>query len=334
MTKLPLILLPLFLFALAAANATLSVVNLDTGEQLIGEILPQSSPAVVMLRSPLLGELKVPRARVISIRAKDSKPAPVKSNSTPQGKRKEVEELAIYEESIIDTLVNFRAPGYWSGNMRLGINLSQGDRKWEETYVKGKLEIDPKQSANFYRFSGSYTYRQTERANGDEYKSTDKYNAEFIYRRSFFENWFTQNALGYRADRVKKIDREVKVSAGIGYQYKPSNRFKFLLGGGGGVEERDSNFVDSRTDSSPFTNIFQEATWQPFKRTSFVQKFSYYWNPKDSNQFNYVLTSAVRVRFTDLLGFEFSYNKSFDNDLGNSKAKDDAQWRNALVFYF
>jgi hypothetical protein len=106
------------------------------------------------------------------------------------------------------------------------------------------------------------------------------------------------------------------------------------LGGGAGVEELDANFGDSRTDSSPFANIFQEATWRPFKRTSVVQKFSYYWNPKDSNQFNYVLTAAVRVRFTELLGFEFSFNKSFDNDLGNSVAKDDAQWRNALVFYF
>ncbi len=334
MTKLPLILLPLFLFALASANATLSVVDLDTGEQLIGEILPQSSPVVVMLRSPLLGELKVPRARVISIRAKDSKPLLVKPSSAAKGKPKKAEESAINEETLLETLLDLKAPGYWSGNMRLGINLSQGDRKWQETYARGKLEIDPKQSPNFYRFSGSYTYRQTERANGDEYKSTDKYNAEFIYRRSFFENWFTQNALGYRADRVKGIDREVQVSAGIGYQYKPSNRFKFLLGGGAGVEELDANFGDSRADSSPFANIFQEATWRPFKRTSVVQKFSYYWNPKDSNQFNYVLTAAVRVRFTDLLGFEFSYNKSFDNDLGNSEAKDDAQWRNALVFYF
>ncbi len=334
MTKLPLILLPLFLFALASANATLSVVDLDTGEQLIGEILPQSSPVVVMLRSPLLGEFKVPRARVISIRAKDSKPLLVKPSSSAKGIPKKAEESAINKETIIETLLDLKAPDYWSGNMRLGINLSQGDRKWQETYARGKLEIDPKQSPNFYRFSGSYTYRQTERANGDEYKSTDKYNAEFIYRRSFFENWFTQNALGYRADRVKGIDREVQVSAGIGFQYKPSNRFKFLLGGGAGVEELDANFGDSRADSSPFANIFQEATWRPFKRTSVVQKFSYYWNPKDSNQFNYVLTAAVRVRFTDLLGFEFSYNKSFDNDLGNSEAKDDAQWRNALVFYF
>jgi putative salt-induced outer membrane protein YdiY len=334
MTKLPLILLPLFLFALASANATLSVVDLDTGEQLIGEILTQSSTITVVIRSPLLGELKVPRARIISIRAQDSKPPLVKSSFAAKGKPKKAEESAIDEETLLETLLDLKAPGHWSGNMRLGINLSQGDRKWEETYARGKLEIDPKQSPSFYRLSGSYTYRQTERANGDEYKSTDKYNAEFIYRRSFFENWFTQNALGYRADRVKGIDREVQVSAGIGYQYKPSNRFKFLLGGGAGVEELDANFGDSRTDSSPFANIFQEATWRPFKRTSVVQKFSYYWNPKDSNQFNYVLTAAVRVRFTELLGFEFSFNKSFDNDLGNSAAKDDAQWRNALVFYF
>jgi len=334
MTKRPLILLPLFLFALASANATLSVVALDTGEQLIGEILTQSSTITVIIRSPLLGEVKVPRARIISIRAQDSKPPLVKSSFAAKGKPKKAEESAIDEETLLETLLDLKAPGYWSGNMRLGINLSQGDRKWEETYARGKLEIDPKQSPSFYRLSGSYTYRQSERANGDEYKSTDKYNAEFIYRRSFFENWFTQNSLGYRADRVKGIDREVQVSAGIGYQYKPSNRFKFLLGGGAGVEELDANFGDSRADSSPFANIFQEATWRPFKRTSVVQKFSYYWNPKDSNQFNYVLTAAVRVRFTELLGFEFSFNKSFDNDLGNSEAKDDTQWRNALVFYF
>lgn len=334
MTKLSLILLPLFLFALAAAHASLSVVELDTGEQLIGEILPQSSSVVVILRSPLLGELKVPRARVISIRAKDSKPPLVKPSAAAKGKPKKAEESAINEETLLESLLDFKAPSYWSGNMRLGINLSQGDRKWHETYAKGRLEIDPRQSPNFYRFSGAYTYRQTERANGDEYKSTDKYNAEFIYRRSFFESWFTQNALGYRADQIKGIDREVQVSAGIGYEYKPSNRFKCILGGSAGVEEFEANFENARAGLSPVANIFQEATWRPLNRTSVVQKFSYYWNPKDLNQFNYVLTASIRVRLTDLLGFEFSYNKSFDNDLGNSGAKDDAQWRNALVFYF
>jgi hypothetical protein len=42
----------------------------------------------------------------------------------------------------------------------------------------------------------------------------------------------------------------------------------------------------------------------------------------------------VRVRLTDLLGLEFSYNQSYDNDIGNGIPKDDAIWRNALVIYF
>ena len=74
MRKLLLALLPLFISIPASANAALSVVALDTGDQLIGEILPKSSPATLTLRSPLLGEIKVPRARVISIQAKALKP--------------------------------------------------------------------------------------------------------------------------------------------------------------------------------------------------------------------------------------------------------------------
>ena len=340
MKKLPLALLALLVFALASANAARSLITLDTGEQVIGEILPQSSPVAFMLRSALLGEIKVPRARVVSIQAKALKPQPVKSTPVAQAMSKKVDKSVINEEAIvekraiIDTVRDFKAPDDWSGNMRLGINLSQGDRKWVESYARGKLEIDPKQSPHFYRFTGSYTYRQTERSNGEEFKSTDKYDTEFTYRRRFFENCFTQNAFGYRVDQVKGIDREAQASAGIGYQYKPTDRFKFILGGGGGLEEFEADFEDTRKSRSLIANIFQEATWRPFKRTSVIQKFNYYWNPKNSEQFNYLLSVAIRMRLTDLLGFEFSYNKSFDNDIGNRKVRDDAQWRNALVFYF
>ena len=73
---------------------------------------------------------------------------------------------------------------------------------------------------------------------------------------------------------------------------------------------------------------------KPFTRTSFVQKFNYYWEPDYTERYNYVLTAAVRIRLTDLLGFEFSYNRNYDNDIGNGNEKDDAVWRNALIVYF
>lgn len=325
------------LLGLTSIQAATSIVALDSGEQLIGEVLPESTEELLVFNSAVLGEIQLPRKRVLSIQPKapvvSSKPTAVASK--PVAVEPVLDEEAIVEERrIIDTLQSFKAPDDWSGNLRFGINLSRGDRKWAESYAKGKLEIDPKKSSSFYRFTGSYTYRQTERANGTEYKSTDKYDAEFIYRRTFWDDWFLQNALGYRADQIKGIDREAQETVGIGYRYKPSDSFDILFGGGGGVEEFDADFEDTRSGLNPLANVFQEATWRPLKRTTLVQKFNYYWNPENSEQFNYVFTAAVRIRLTDLLGFEFSYNKSFDNDVGNGNAQDDTQWRNALVVYF
>jgi len=351
--------------ALSSAQAAPSIVALDSGEQLIGEVQPQSTDATLIIKSALLGEITLPRARVLSIQAQAPKveaapaapAAPVApvapvavAQSAPAAPAAaaaeaiapaeviataEVITAAVVEElRIIDTLMEFKAPDDWSGNLRIGINLSRGDRQWTETYARGKLEIDPKGSANFYRFTGSYTYRETERNDGTEFKSTDQHDVEFIYRRTFQQNWFIQNAMGYRVDQLKGIQREAQETVGIGYKYKPSDRFELLFGGGGGVEELQVDFEDTREGLNPVGNIFQEATWRPLQRTSLVQKFNYYWNPNDSEQFSYVFTAAVRVRLTDLLGLEFSFNKSFDNDVGNGNAQDDTQWRNALVVYF
>ena len=333
-----------FACALSSAQAAPSIVALDSGEQLIGEVQPQSTDATLIIKSALLGEITLPRARVLSIQAQAPKveaaPAAV-AQSAPAAPAAEAiaaaETIAaaeVEELRIIDTLMEFKAPDDWSGNLRFGINLSRGDRQWTETYARGKLEIDPQGSANFYRFTGSYTYRETERNDGTEFKSTDQHDVEFIYRRTFQQSWFLQNAMGYRVDQLKGIEREAQETVGIGYKYKPSDRFELLFGGGGGVEELQVDFEDTREGLNPVGNIFQEATWRPLQRTSLVQKFNYYWNPKDSEQFSYVFTAAVRVRLTDLLGLEFSFNKSFDNDVGNGNAQDDTQWRNALVVYF
>lgn len=357
--KKPFFCLLLTLGALSPLAATSSLLTLDSGEKIIGELLPASTGETVILRSALLGELHLPRVRVLSIQpaaaketpalakpmaqaapqaaasgASTASSGPAKSDAPVKPEPQEGLRARPEERKIINTLKEFKAPDHWSGNLRFGLNLSKGDRRWAETYAQGQLEIKPKQSLNFYRFNGSYIYRQTERADGSQFKSTDKYDAQFIYRRTFSEHWFVQNSLGGRIDQIKGIEREVQKAIGIGYKYKPSDTFEILLGSGGGVEELQTEYEDTRSGLNPLANVFQEATWRPLKRTSVVQKFNYYWNPENSEQFNYVFTAAIRVRLTELLGFEFSYNKSFDNDVGNGNAQDDTQWRNALVVYF
>jgi putative salt-induced outer membrane protein YdiY len=359
--KVLLVYVSILLLWLSALQAAPSLVELDSGEQIIGEVLSGSDAQTVVLRSSLLGELKVPRAHVTSIQTQtkaaeseapekfqmraqaEGKPGPkeadVKPDERPSAqvstKKAVADAVATAEEQeILDRIKGFKAPDDWSGNVRLGVNLSQGDSKWVQSYAQVKLEIDPKQSQNYYLFTGSYTYRETERTTGVKYKSTDKYDAGFTYRRKYGDEWFVQNALAYRADMLKDIECEAQETVGVGYHYKPSDSFEVIFGGGGGVEQFEGDYEENQEGLSPVANIFQEATWKPLKRTSIVQKFNYYWNPEDSERYNYVFSAAVRVRLTDLLGFEFSFSQSFDNDVGDGSAQDDTQWRNALVVYF
>ncbi|MGJ8651990.1 MAG: DUF481 domain-containing protein [Opitutaceae bacterium] len=334
------------IFVLLGAAISLSgapqIVSLDSGERVVGELLPKSTDTIIYLQSGLLGEISIPRQRVVKI---EHKPQPAVAKAKPKAEPEVVsskpqitlttEEIDhIEERRVIDTLREIKAPETWNGDLRFGLNLSQGDRKWTETYLRGKLEIKHPRSSNYYRFDGSYTYRETERSNGSSYKSTDKYDGSFIYRRTLYDNWFAQNSVGYRVDQIKGIDREVQEAIGVGYNFIPNEEFELLFGGGGGVEDFRAEFEDTREGINPLLNVFQEATWKPWARTSFVQKFNYYWNPEVSEQFNYVMSAAIRFRLTDLVGLEFSYNKNFDNDIGNGNSKDDTQWRNALVVYF
>ncbi|MFQ3225227.1 MAG: hypothetical protein ACI8Z5_001483 [Lentimonas sp.] len=346
----------------SSLSATPQVVLLDSGERLVGEVLPRSDAEFVILRSALLGELSLPRAQIVKIEPKvmlavevavvPKTASPVtaaaqKGNQADQAKQQvntqvaiaekmaEVQEILEEEQPLVEKLMGLRAPEAWNGNVRMGMNISSGDKKWTETALRGNLEIKPKGQPNFYRFTGSYTYRETERSSGDKYKSTDRYDAAFIYRRSFSDdNWFLQNSVSARFDQVKGIDHEVQELIGVGYKYKPSNQFELLFGGSGGLEDYETDGDDSRNGVNQVLNVFQEFTWKPFTRTSFVQKFNYYWEPDYTERYNYVLTAAVRIRLTDLLGFEFSYNQNYDNDIGNGSEKDDAVWRNALIVYF
>jgi hypothetical protein len=345
----------LSLFTLLLSGSLLAasqVVSLSSGERLVGEVMPQSNDQVLVLKSNLLGEMSIQRTQIVAIEPQvipaaklanatnaARQPAEVKKQVGTQvaiaEKMTKVEQALEEEQPLVDKLFTFKAPEAWHGNLRMGMNISSGDKQWTETALRGKLEIKQQGDPNFYRFTGSYTYRETERSNGDTYKSTDRYDGAFIYRRSFAgDNWFIQNSMSTRVDQIKGIDRELQELVGVGYKVKPSNQFELLFGASGGLEEYQTDSENTRNGVNKVLNVFEEFTWKPFTRTSFVQKFNYYWEPDYTERYNYVLTAAVRIRLTDLLGFEFSYNQNYDNDIGNGNEKNDAVWRNALIVYF
>lgn len=354
----------------ADAGTGLQLIEIDSGERLLGEVLPQSTDSMLHIRSGLLGEVALLRSRVVRMEAvspgeaspgpvAEAKPlqapphppakkpspsvaaSPEKSPTAPVKKplpSKKVESPLVSEIpaelGLFDYLTGLRAPDSWSGNFRMGMNISTGDSLWTQTYLRGKLEVRPKGKSSLYRLAGSYLYQENERANGRKIRSQDKYDASFLYRYGFKNKWFVQNALSLRADQKKGIDRDLSDLLGIGYGFRPFEKVEFNVGGAGGVADYQSNKASSRNGRESTLSVFEELVWKPLKRTSLIHRFNYYWNPEDNNQYNYVLKTALRVRVTDLLGFEFSFNKDYDNDTGTGNNKNDTRWLNALILFF
>ncbi|MGB0744312.1 MAG: DUF481 domain-containing protein, partial [Opitutales bacterium] len=315
-----------------------------------------SNEATLILNSPLLGELKLPKGSILTqekFALATPQQAQAESISQVKGEdaiRYSEEEMALLSESsLMDKLVNFNFPDSWNGNVRFGLDLSTGDSKWRQLYSKGSLVIDPLNSPNYYRFAGSYTYRTTDRTStrqvlqGEEtvtetftetVKLTDRFDGNFTYRRDMSGPFFLQNSLGGRVDQVKGINYEIQELVGVGIRFEPTERMELIVGGGGGIEEFNPDFEDTRSGLNPVTNVFQEFTWRIFDKATFAQEFNYFVNPEQNEQYNYVFSAAFRYRLTELLGLEISYDKNYDNDVGNGNLRDDTRWRNAIILYF
>lgn len=345
----------------AEEGTALQWIETDSGERLVGEVLPESNDSMLHFRSGLLGEIVLPRSRVVRMEVVPSDeeprkaavktepvkgaskplPSPKSPSPPPQVKAKAVQKpvpvmaTEVPEEvGLFDYLSGLRAPDSWSGNFRMGMNISTGDSLWTQTYLRGKLEIRHKGKPSLYRLTGSYVYQENERSNGQKFRSQDKYDASFLYRYKFKNKWFIQNTVALRADQKKGIDRDLSNLLGFGYSFRPFKRVEFNVGGAGGVADYQSNSGSNRNGGKSTVSVFEELVWKPLKRTSLIHRFNYFWNPEDNNQYNFVMKTALRVRMTDLLGFEFSYNKNYDNDTGAGNNKNDIRWLNSLIFYF
>ncbi|NCG08673.1 MAG: DUF481 domain-containing protein [Verrucomicrobia bacterium] len=329
-------------------------VRLKSGERLLGEVLPASNEQTLHLRSKILGDLKLPRNSVASIKelpgsnppatpkpavalvpTPKQPPAPAKPAPASKPTVAEAESEALVPKHILKYMKEFKTPPSWKGNLRLGLNINAGSSDWTERYARGQLSIQPKGSKHFYRFGGSYSFRENEYANGSTRVTSDKYDLSGLYRRSFSKGWFVQNALANRVDNIKGIDRETKFSLGAGYKFKAfKDKIEINVGSGIGLEDyQASKASDLRNGQNYIGNIFQELTWKITKRATFSQKFNYFRNMSDAELYDYNFSAAFRTRLTDVFGLEFSYRKDYDSEVGG-KEKDDTQWRSAFVIYF
>lgn len=327
-------------------------VHLSSGEILIGQVIDDPNTDELIVQSELFGLLQIPRRSVELVEAVPMPEIEIAEVEVAEGASEaelpdhEQGYLDRYEggnpivntlakaDAILDSVRTIQSPDTWSGQFRLGVNLSQGDSKWTESFLSARLEISPEDSPNFFRLNGAYVYRETETASGVTVKSTDKYDATFTYRRYLHPNWFAQNSLGWRVDQIAGIDRELQALVGAGFHIKIDEKFEFLLGAGGGLEELDTVNDTNQAGYNNVLNTFQEMEWELTDEIDLTQSFTYFMNPDENEDYNYTLKAGIRYRFSDLLGLEFSYSRDYENDTGSGESQVDEQVRNSIVVIF
>lgn len=354
--KFKLILVYLLIAPFLFSTDTLRLV-LNSGEILIGESKSHTSDDHFLIRSDMLGEISLPKEKVKSytvfkneaIEASsnpskatvESKQTSEKQSGSLLTKIKEVEsESKSVSESksksegiskLYSKVQSLSTPKSWGGNLRIGMNLSFGDREYTHTYLRGNLKIQEKDSPHLFQLSGEYNYRETEQNNGSQYISEDRYNLNFTYRWFFSETWFFQNVSSYRTDKLKGINSELQNVLGLGYRKKFYDTLELLIGSGIGFQDR--SIVGLSGETSSIVSVFQELNWKPVERIKLKQTLSFSQNPNDLDTYNYEFILGFNYRLTDLLGFEMRYLMDFDNGI-TENVKEDSRFQNALIFYF
>ena len=338
-----------FLSVLSAlcSNETVRI-TLDSGEIFIGEQFVSESSDITVIKHELLGVLKFPTEAILevdpmfdqeepAVTAEEPKILDEKLNET-QTVSQEAQKPAEVSETaealdIIEVINRWQAPKSWSGNLKIGIIQSAGDRKYVQTYMRGLLRIQKEASPNSFQLKGEYIYQETERTDGDKYISSDRFYTDFTYRRLFSSHWFFQNLTTLRRDVIKGIEQELQNLSGVGYRKKLGEKVELLIGSGLGFQNKSLNSVLVEDQNDWVVNVFQELNWTPKDRMRLSQKMNYFRNPNTINIYNYDFTLSFNYRLTDLLGLEMRYTKDYDNGI-DDKYGDNTRFQNALTIYF
>ena len=316
---------------------------LNSGEIVIGESESLITEDYYLINSDILGEISILKDKVQSYtvlkRIENEEPGKdelaEESQNQSFDQSLEVKEVEISKTQLISEIYDkvklIDAPKSWNGNLKVGMNLSFGDREYTHTYLRGNVNVQQEGSPHLFQLSGEYNFRETEQGDEIQNVSEDRQLVNFIYRWFFSERWFFQNATSYRADKLKGINNEFQNILRYGYRATFFDDLELLIGSGFGFQDR---IIEGLSKESPFIlNLFQELHWKPTQRVEFKQTLNFFQNPEEMDIYNYKITLGVNYRFTDLLGFEMRYFMDFDSGI-TENIKKDTRFENALIFYF
>jgi putative salt-induced outer membrane protein YdiY len=321
---------PLFLLLLAvvwmrpaASAATPVVVQLRNGDRLTGELLAQETNHIV-LQTGWAGVMSVPIDLIGGLRTTsgaDLLPPPAKP---PEAKP--VAKLPA------KPAVPAAPPSRWRNNFQLGINFNSGARDQELFYTRIKssythpyLYQPTKSFRSILDFSADY-------GETDDKRSANKMNGSWKADFDIGDRTYCYNEIRGGYDEVRKIDGQYGFGPGLGYHLIRTP--KFALNVEGGLDYQYQDRSDGVEVEDTYYRAGQDLTWKITPRLSFIEKFDFYLNSSDSENFRFRLDATASYKLVENLSLNLSVLNLYDTDPAPKVDKNELQVRSTVGIAF
>ncbi len=335
-------------------------VRFGDGDRLSGTIIRETETQV-FFRSPVLGEIVLPKAEVTIVRRSRPLEVPVEAlvgiapmdeegdaarppgknagKASPQKPAPAPDNEAARIAEVVDA-APAREP--WKGKLEFGLRQQQGRRDTFSFDVR----------ANARRNLGDNELLAKARAlygEQDSQVNNNRYDASFQWRRELGERTFAQSLTSYFQDELKDITWNIEQNFGAGYKLFNTEGHVVNVGAGLTGQYREADF--SGSGFYTLVEVFQDYTYRINKRLTIRQDSQVQYSPDGETRFlsvrsqpsnavdeadNYRLrfNTVLQGKITNQLSMNLRFEFEYDNAIRPQSARTDQRIISSIGYAF
>jgi len=326
MNKLSSLTLCLAIAVLSSLRLSADVVVLKNGDTLSGTVLEESATSVV-LQSPVLGELILPKGEVASVTRKGEDAV---EEETAEETVEPAEHQPGITERVWEEITSTLFPEGFTGEILIAYDYSESSDIQSGT----KLGLKGTYEQGKHTLSGDifYAYTRKKDAGGNVSKPTDRYGFNAAYEYDIQEPYFLRASDNFVIDRVKKLDPQNDLNLLAGWRAIDEEKMSLDLAAGPGVRYQKTSSSSGQWD--PLITFNQSAFYQLNSSVRFDELINYSVDPTDTGSYSLLFEVAAAIRLTNFAEPKIIYRNSYDSTVGAGGIKREQSLLVALAVPF
>jgi len=320
-------------FCVSAATTNV-VLWLNNGDRITGTLVSADTNQLVVATS-WMPALPVPLAAITNREFRSDEPANAvaaapTSTPVPVVTNRVVAKAKAAATSPEKTPA--KIPKRWKTDLTLGLDLQSGAKERELYYGRFKFVYTlPYKTAPQKSFRTLLDYA-VDYGQTDGVESANRMFGSAKADFDFATHAYIYNIGGAGYDLVRKIDFQTEVGPGVGYHLFRQPTFRMDVETGLNYQSQDR--TTGEKVESVYARLAESVTWKPLPKVTLTERFEYFPNLDDGDQYRARLESTVSLALYDHLSLNLSLFNTYDTNPAAGVEKNEFLLRSSLGVSF